>query len=285
MFILQETKLDQTPANTKLITNEETVKMKESTIPEEQPKIKALPKRIPWPDRPNAEIILPITKLPHQRSKKPLRKIEILESDNNDITICKKTCEINSASLDYDENNTLAKILAQSSQLDVDEILKDIENNVNEEINKINNSEIKQKSAFTISSLVKSNIQAVETKPICDDSNVTFNYPVPKSSVQFYSNWKVMKNYQEQKFIYLSKINPTELPKIFQESLESDVFSDIIVILSENFVEKNLPTFSYLQSLSNVKRFSALTMFMSSKDKICKLFFQVLINCFYKHLF
>lgn len=57
---------------------------------------------------------------------------------------------------------------------------------------------------------------------------------------------------------------------IFKESLESDILSDILTVLCEgNDFGKNGSenAFSYLKSISDVKRFSALTMFMTSNDK------------------
>ena len=57
------------------------------------------------------------------------------------------------------------------------------------------------------------------------------------------------------------------MPDIFKDSMESDIFTQILTILNETFVSKNDNVFDYLESLSKVKRFRTLVLFMSSSDK------------------
>lgn len=57
------------------------------------------------------------------------------------------------------------------------------------------------------------------------------------------------------------------LPKIFRDSMESDIFSDILMTLKTEFMKRNEPIFSYLKDLSNVKRFRAFIMFISNSEK------------------
>lgn len=57
------------------------------------------------------------------------------------------------------------------------------------------------------------------------------------------------------------------LPKIFQDSMESDIFSDILMTLKTEFMKRNEPIFSYLKDLSNVKRFRAFIMFINNTEK------------------
>lgn len=155
----------------------------------------------------------------------------MIETDDSILklnTSAEKT-KISNLKIDYNDSNALANILAQTQQLDIDEILKD---------------------------LPKSTLK-----------DVKFDYPIPKSSVQFYTNWKIIKDNLHHRFLYLQQINPEELPNIFKDFLESEIFSDFITVLREKFIAENLPVYNYLLHLSKVKRFSTLTLFFSSKDK------------------
>lgn len=50
--------------------------------------------------------------------------------------------------------------------------------------------------------------------------------------------------------------------------MESDIFSDILMTLKTEFMEKrNEPIFSYLKDLSNVKRFRTFIMFINNSEK------------------
>lgn len=118
--------------------------------------------------------------------------------------------------------------------------------------------------------------------------------PVPRTTVQFFMNWKKNKNpefrYEYLKvqflylFIYILRLYcPNELElgflvyfqqmpadtihKIFKDSMEPDTFSEILAILSSEFIKRKEPLYRYLEDLAQVKRFGALTMFMTAGDK------------------
>lgn len=55
--------------------------------------------------------------------------------------------------------------------------------------------------------------------------------------------------------------------KIFKDSMEPDTFSEILTILSTEFIKRKKPLYRYLVDLAQVKRFGALIMFMSTADK------------------
>lgn len=57
------------------------------------------------------------------------------------------------------------------------------------------------------------------------------------------------------------------LSKIFQDSMESNIFSDILTILKTEFIKREEPIFSYLKDLSDIKRFRALVMFLNNSEK------------------
>lgn len=227
IFYLQ--KITMTP----VVTPATEVKQKPKPAIKDEKVILKTPK-IPWPERPHSEIIIPVQKPPHQRSKKPLRKIEITETDDSNLKL--NPAIEKELKIDYNDSNALANILAQTQQLDIDEILKDT--------------------------------SPASTKKIPDDlEDLKFDYPVPKSSVQFYTNWKYIKDNLQHKFLYLKQIRPEDLANIFKDFMESDIFSDFITVLKEKFIPENLPVFKYLLNLSKVKRFSTLTLFLSTKDK------------------
>ncbi|XP_076667306.1 RNA polymerase II-associated protein spaghetti [Andrena cerasifolii] len=90
--------------------------------------------------------------------------------------------------------------------------------------------------------------------------------PVPKTAVQFVMNWKTNKS-SEFRYKYLKKLPENNLPKIFQDSMESDIFNEILEVLKVEFVKRKEPIFCYLRDLSQVKRFRALIMFISNSEK------------------
>nr|XP_012145173.1 PREDICTED: RNA polymerase II-associated protein 3 [Megachile rotundata]XP_012145174.1 PREDICTED: RNA polymerase II-associated protein 3 [Megachile rotundata] len=91
--------------------------------------------------------------------------------------------------------------------------------------------------------------------------------PVPKTAVQFIMNWKTIKS-SELKYKYLKQLYGNSLHEIFQDSMESDIFSEILEVLKTEFIKrKEQIIFSYLKDLSQVKRFRALIMFISNSDK------------------
>lgn len=99
------------------------------------------------------------------------------------------------------------------------------------------------------------------TEEVCDIP------PVPKTAVQFVMNWKAIKS-SELRYKYLKQLYGNSLHKIFQDSMESDIFVEILEVLRTEFVKrKEQLIFSYLKDLSQVKRFRALIMFISNSDK------------------
>ncbi|KAG7202968.1 hypothetical protein KM043_010105 [Ampulex compressa] len=90
--------------------------------------------------------------------------------------------------------------------------------------------------------------------------------PVPKTAVQFIMDWRRNKSC-EFRYKYLKQLPVGSLPKIFQDSMESDVFSDIVTILKTEFIKQKVEVSSFLQDLSQVKRFRALILFLSNSDK------------------
>ncbi|KAG5314107.1 RPAP3 protein, partial [Acromyrmex insinuator] len=90
--------------------------------------------------------------------------------------------------------------------------------------------------------------------------------PIPTNSVQFLINWKKYTSF-DFRYRYLKQIPSGSLPKIFQDSMETDIFSGILTTLKIEFMKRKEPIFSYLKDLSNIKRFRAFIMFISNSEK------------------
>jgi hypothetical protein len=67
--------------------------------------------------------------------------------------------------------------------------------------------------------------------------------------------------------VQFQQIPGADFPKIFQDSLESNILSDIISAIKTEFLQFKEPALPYIMGLSRVRRFGALAMFMSEHDK------------------
>ncbi|XP_076656881.1 RNA polymerase II-associated protein spaghetti isoform X2 [Halictus rubicundus] len=220
--------LGQTICNEKGNKPKETLKSVEDRKPADAGsttlKQKEIGLRIPdWlPEKNDVVIIEPITRPPHLRSKKSLKKIPVVEVDFDSVRQDYKNDEITGS----------AHKLVQ------------LESNSTNDNLKTNNS-----------------VEAAE--PSASNDEIP---PVPKTAVQFIMNWKKNKSF-EFRYMYLKQIPKNSLSKIFQDSMESDIFSDILEVLRIEYIKREEFIFSYLEDLSDVKRFRTLIMFMSNKDK------------------
>ncbi|GJQ76125.1 putative potential Monad-binding region of RPAP3 [Trypoxylus dichotomus] len=176
-------------------------------------------------DKDSIQLFRGIYKPPKFRSKKPLKRVEIIDVD------------------------------LETEKLYLRDKLQDITENKDKE-----SCEKEKKQNEINHEIVKGN-EAPE--PNCFED---LNLPIPKTSVQFYNSWKSISNKQFRKN-YLRKINPSDFKLIFKESLETKMFSDILEVLNESCDDSTFDLHSYLVGLTEVKRFGALIMFMSSTDK------------------
>nr|XP_022902333.1 RNA polymerase II-associated protein 3-like [Onthophagus taurus] len=88
---------------------------------------------------------------------------------------------------------------------------------------------------------------------------------LPTTSLQFYQIWNSFSDSTE-KYKFLKKIDPLWLRDIFKYNMECAVFGEILEVLNDHFVPNNENYYEYLMGLTKVNRFSALVMFMTSKD-------------------
>ncbi|KAK7101607.1 RNA polymerase II-associated protein 3-like [Littorina saxatilis] len=89
----------------------------------------------------------------------------------------------------------------------------------------------------------------------------------PQTSFQFQGDFKVLKNDLQAFYAYFKRIDPALYPKLFGQSLEAPILLKIMDCLQECCIPANEDCFDRLKSLSEVKRFSMIVMFLSSKEK------------------
>ncbi|XP_046970049.1 RNA polymerase II-associated protein 3 isoform X1 [Vanessa cardui] len=189
----------------------------------------------------NITVIRPVKKPPHLRSKRALKHVPIHEVPLGGTAHDKpptrmKIIEINDNMSHGDSNNNdsnkITDKIVETPQCDGD---KKINTKITEHVNV---------------------------------NEVVQNMVPPVNSVQFMSEWKYLKGNNHARSDYLSIIEPTKLPSIFENALESDVLSELLYTLCNNKDKfRNKTISAYLKGLCKVKRFSALAMFLTNSDK------------------
>ncbi|NWW80870.1 RPAP3 protein, partial [Climacteris rufus] len=92
---------------------------------------------------------------------------------------------------------------------------------------------------------------------------------IPANSFQLESDFRKLKDCPENMYLYLKQIEPSLYSKLFQKSLDPDLFNQILKILHDFYIEKEEPSLilEILQRLSELKRFDMAVMFMSGSEK------------------
>uniref|UniRef100_A0A8C0GJ40 RNA polymerase II-associated protein 3 n=1 Tax=Chelonoidis abingdonii TaxID=106734 RepID=A0A8C0GJ40_CHEAB len=108
---------------------------------------------------------------------------------------------------------------------------------------------------------------------------------IPANSFQLESDFRKMKGCPDKMYMYLKQIEPSLYPKLFQKSLDPDVFNQILKILQDFYIEKEKPSLilEILQRLSELKRFDMAVMFMSDLEKKSK--YKVMLDLFFFFFF
>ncbi|KAM4614926.1 RNA polymerase II-associated protein 3 [Polymixia lowei] len=93
--------------------------------------------------------------------------------------------------------------------------------------------------------------------------------PAPTSSFQLEADLRKIRNQPGMIYRYLRQIKPEGYAKIFQNSLEADILSQILRTLNDFYTKNEAATLilEILKSLASVKRFDMAVMFMSSPEK------------------
>lgn len=206
-----------------------------------QPLIKEIDSKKPeciWPSGEVDNIVKAIQKPPHMRSKKPLVRMEIKEINSAIPECSERLKDTNSGPAKQNEAPTFSMTIKT-------EEIKIVEH--------------KHSETNSFENIQKDNVNKQEVK--------VQELKTPRTSVQFHSVWKQLKGSDDKKSEYLKLINPKNIPNLFKDSLESQVFSEILLILAEYFTKERDETYEYIFYLSKIKRFSALSMFLTLNDK------------------
>ncbi|KAI4486915.1 hypothetical protein M0802_012234 [Mischocyttarus mexicanus] len=228
---LKETSLEKTIGeklcnSNKIINKEINNKKTEQDVVNKTIKSKTKYMQIPdWlPEKDNVEIVEPIIKPPHLRSKKPMKRIVVQDAEFEILT-CKK----------------------EATPIETDEIQK-----------------VKSFNTVDDKVVAKNNV-LIKSNEI--DQNLSIDIlKIPKTAVQFIIDWRRNKS-SEYRYRYLKQLPSNSLPKIFQDSMESDIFSEVLDILRIEFIPRKDSVYEYLECLSQVKRFRALIMFINNAEK------------------
>uniref|UniRef100_A0A8C3RT52 RNA polymerase II-associated protein 3 n=1 Tax=Chelydra serpentina TaxID=8475 RepID=A0A8C3RT52_CHESE len=121
-------------------------------------------------------------------------------------------------------------------------------------------------SAIPQSSSLKNHLEKEKTLLPASTSDVP---AIPANSFQLESDFRKLKGCPDKMYMYLKQIEPSLYPKLFQKSLDPDVFNQVLKILQDFYIEKEKPLLilEILQRLSELKRFDMAVMFMSDLEK------------------
>ncbi|XP_021240698.1 RNA polymerase II-associated protein 3 isoform X2 [Numida meleagris] len=212
-----------------------------------------------------------IVKLIHNplnvKSTKPLRRIAIEEVDddmpNSDFLSTSLVSNWkNSVSVETAEN------LDQDNQLTSMDIPKAKQLKI-EEITDVSSPQLPA-SVKGVSSVLHPSVNKQIEREIKTTFRSASPVPaIPANSFQLESDFRKLKDCPEKMYLYLKQIEPSLYPKLFQKSLDPDLFNQILRILHDFYIEREEPSLilEILQRLSELKRFDMSVMFMSGSEK------------------
>ncbi|CAI6368171.1 unnamed protein product [Macrosiphum euphorbiae] len=93
--------------------------------------------------------------------------------------------------------------------------------------------------------------------------------PVPLTYVQLKQDWACLQNDPKLLFQYLKQIPGKRIPSIVRNSMDNDLFVDILRILRAEFVKNGCDITDYLIGISELPRLQMLVMFCSSNEVSC----------------
>lgn len=213
-----------------------------------------------------------IVKLTHNplnlKSTKPLRRIAVEEVDddvlNSDFSSSTSLVNNwkNSVNIETTEN------LDQDDQLTSMDIPKAKQLKI-EEITDVSSPQLPAGAKGVSSVLHPSMNKQIERENKASFRSASPVPAIPANSFQLESDFRKLKDCPEKMYLYLKQIEPSIYPKLFQKSLDPDLFNQILRILHDFYIEKEEPSLilEILQRLSELKRFDMAVMFMSGSEK------------------
>ncbi|NXL88667.1 RPAP3 protein, partial [Alectura lathami] len=211
----------------------------------------------------------------HLKSTKPLRRIAIEEVDDDTLSSdfpstldnnWKNSMSIETAE-DLDQDDQLTSMdIPKAKQLKIEEITDVSPLQLPASVEGIS-SELHLSFAVNkqIEKEIKTSFRSASPGPA-----------IPTNSFQLESDFRKLKDCPEEMYLYLKQIEPSLYLKLFQKSLDPDLFNQILRILHDFYIEREEPSLilEILQRLSELKRFDMAVMFMSgSERKITQVLF------------
>ena len=221
--------------------------------------------------------IAPVNKPPSQRSKKPLRRIQIEE-----IGIEEKEIKIPQSSetkkkLEAQEKATFDEQFLKKEMQSVASSKEDnLHNKISELTNQVTATSLQGTVVNTSSEdALKVDLSLLDTKkdskkPLSSSNSPQTSPripPVPTTSTCLLRDFKTLKNRPADFYEYLKAIPHQQYAKLLSNALEIDYLMQILNTLQEFYVPRNEDVFSVLEGLSCVKRFDMTVMFMSKEQK------------------
>ncbi|XP_019398872.1 PREDICTED: RNA polymerase II-associated protein 3 isoform X2 [Crocodylus porosus] len=214
-------------------------------------------------------LVKPIDKPLHLRSTKPLTRIVIEEVDDSDSDLPNTTSvvsnRINATCVETTKSSNQDDLLTttdtpKAKQLKIEEIS---DTPAIQPVNEVKEITSPAPQFFNLKNHIE---KEKETLPPISTSPVP---AIPANSFQLESDFRKLKGCPDKMYLYLKQIEPSLYPKLFQKSLDPDVFNQILKILHDFYIEKEEPsiTLDILQRLSELKRFDMAVMFMSDSEK------------------
>ncbi|EDW85658.1 uncharacterized protein Dwil_GK23037 [Drosophila willistoni] len=225
------------------------------------------------PDRPDLVDILPLDKPAYKRSKKPMRRVPIVDIVSPRATSNNNTNQLRISDDDIDKifnsycgafeevkNNTKPKLESNPIETPALKLPEHTSNSLNPD------TEVAQKKAAK-PTINNSPALTSQTEASAADGPVERALPPqPMNTAQFYITWKELS--PAQKYKYLKSIEIPNLCKILGAGFDSDTFTDLLHTIQEFYVPNKEPTTAaVLYEISKNEEFVILAMLMSTEEK------------------
>ncbi|KAM7378021.1 hypothetical protein PAMA_013089 [Pampus argenteus] len=208
--------------------------------------------------------VQPIDKPTHLRSTKPLRRIDI-EEVSGKVTVP----EVESGGSRSFVQELVREAEGESSPLSTSPSAKIIKIEEKTVVPSHSPEQVPSKTRQPAQEEIASPAEPSAEPSVKPSSTVTHPPPPPANGFQLEADLRKIRNQPEMIYRYLRQIKPEAYANIFHNSLEPDIFSQILRTLQDFYITNEAPaiTLEVLKSLASVKRFDMAVMFMSSLEK------------------
>jgi len=215
-------------------------------------------------DSSDPSLVFPIFKPPHQRSKKPLRRIEISEVGFEE----EQKFEAKSEKVDPGKMEAKPKITEVGPTVPLEKSICDENDASKDEVKPVTKSK-----GFTrkVEEEIVAELKELPAKVTGGAAGGELgDIPkIPKGYSQFVVDWRSC-SHVDQRMRYLDQFKIRDYKLVFKNSLDSKHFSEILSTLEQGqksgFIEKD-KTGDHLEGLSQLPRISPIAMFMDKKEQ------------------